>query len=473
MHNVLCIDLDGTLVHTDILQEAILLFIKVNPWRLMLVFFWLIRGRAILKQKIAQRVDLEVNSLPYNQALLAWIKAEKEKGRKVVLVTATDKKFADMVANYLGIFDDVLASDGKINLRANYKAAELNRRYGEKNYDYAGNSKPDLAVWKNVKQAIIVNGSSTLIKRAKKIANIDKIFPRQSLTLKSLVKALRVHQYPKNILIFTPLFAGHLLFNLSLLLTTILGFVSFCCIASSVYLLNDLLDLSSDRKHPHKSKRAIASGFLPISTAIYMMIALFILAGVFSWSLSINFKLTLLGYYIITLLYSFSLKKIVLIDVISLSFLYTIRIIAGMSLLVMYPYSLWMLLFAMFLFLSLAFLKRVSELSLFEKHGQQQIAGRSYLITDLLTLNMFGISSGFLAILVLALYLNSSEAAIMYKNPQVLLLLFPFILYWLCRIWLLATQGKIHDDPVMFTIKDKVSYYIMGIIFFILFIATV
>lgn len=473
MHNVLCIDLDGTLIHTDILQEALLLFIKSNPWRLIMIFIWLLRGRAILKQKIAQRVDLEVNNLPYNQALLAWIKTEKEKGRKVVLVTAADKKFADLVANYLGIFDDVLASDGKINLRARHKALELNHRYGEKNYDYAGNSKPDLAVWKNVKRAIVVNGSSALIKRANKIANIDKIFPKQNLTLKSLAKAFRIHQYPKNILIFTPLFAGHLLFNLSLLATTVIGFISFCCIASSVYLLNDLLDLSSDRKHPHKSKRAIASGFLSISAAIYLMIAFFTLAIIFSWNLPINFKLTLLVYYTLTLLYSFSLKKMVLIDVISLSFLYTIRIIAGMSLLVMYPYSLWMLLFAMFLFLSLAFLKRVSELSLFEKHGQQKIAGRSYLTTDLLTLNIFGICSGFLAILVLALYLNSPEAAIMYKDPQVLLLLFPFILYWLCRIWLLATQGKVHDDPVMFTIKDKVSYYIIGIIFFILFIATV
>lgn len=473
MSKVLCIDLDGTLLHTDSLHEALFNFMKANPLRFFLILWWLMQGRAYLKQKVAERTHVDVQTLPYNHELLDWLKALKEKGRQIILVTAAHQSIADKIAPHLALFDDVIASDGRTNLSAHHKAAELTRRYGFKQYDYAGNSKADLAVWRESNQAIVVNASPRLVRRAEKIAPIGKLFPRRPLTLRVFLKAIRVHQYTKNVLLFIPLFAGHLLMNVQAVTSTLLGFLCFCLMASSVYLLNDLLDVTSDRKHPTKSKRAIASGLLSMTKASCLCLIFFAVAMGLTWFLPSSFKLVLLTYYALTLLYSFKLKQIVLVDVLMLSILYTIRIVAGMSLITMGEYSLWMLLFSMFLFLSLAFLKRVSELYLLDKNGLKQIVGRDYYTADMTTFSVFGMASGFIAVLVFALYLNSDAALLLYHHTQVLLLVFPFMLYWLCRIWLLATQGKIHEDPVLYTIRDKTSYYVGFFILIIFFLASI
>lgn len=293
------------------------------------------------------------------------------------------------------------------------------------------------------------------------------------MTIYGLLQAIRVQQYAKNGLIFLPLLAGHLLMNSTIVCRAMIGFVCFCLIASSVYLINDILDLSSDKQHPIKSNRALASGQLSLGYA-WLLIGIFSIVGfILSLSLPIQFSLVLLIYYVISIAYSLQLKQLVLVDVIVLSLLYTIRIIAGMTLLSSNnSYSPWMLLFSMFFFLSLAFLKRVSELYYLKAMGFKELVGRNYCTDDTQTFSMFGIISGFMAILVFALYLNSNAAMILYHHTTWLLLVFPFMLYWLCRMWLLATQGKINEDPVVYTLRDKVSYYIGACLLFILYLGS-
>lgn len=467
---VLCIDLDGTLICTDSLQEAILCFIKKNPLRLGLVLLWLCRGRAYLKQQIARRVTLDPSLLPYNKELLQWILACKQQGQKVVLVTATDQRYAERVAEHLGMFDEVLASDGQVNLRSQQKARALTQRFGLKGYDYAGNSCHDLPVWREANAAIVVNASPSLLRKAQRECHVSNVFPRQTLSLKGFLKAIRVHQYAKNLLVFLPLLAGHVLGHVDIVARTMVGFVSFCMMASAVYLLNDLLDVNADRKHPTKSKRAIAAGLLPISSALAWTFGFFAAATGLAWyGLPASFMGVLGLYVVLTLGYSLWLKQMVLVDVIVLSLLYTARVIAGMTLLDKTDYSQWMLLFSLFLFLSLAFLKRVSELTLLNKLGHTKIIGRAYRTMDTQTFTMFGVSSGMMAVLVFALYLNSEAAQALYHYPQRLLWVFPFLLYWLCRIWLFATQGKVDDALVLYAIRDKASYSV-GLMILVIFL---
>ena len=467
---VLCIDLDGTLIRTDSLQEAILCFIKKNPLRLILVLLWLGHGRAYLKQKVAERVRLDPSLLPYNTELLHWITACKQQGQKVVLVTAIDQRYAESVAEHLGIFDEVLASDGQVNLRSQQKASALTQRFGLKGYDYAGNSCHDLPVWREANAAIVVNASPGLLRKAQRESHVSNVFPRKTLSFKGFLKAIRVHQYAKNLLIFLPLLAGHVLGDVGTVMKTMLGFVSFCMMASAVYLLNDLLDVNADRKHPTKSKRAIATGLLSIPRALIWTVGFFAASLGLAWYGLPAAFLGVLGLYAgLTLGYSLWLKQFVLVDVILLSLLYTARVIAGMTLLEKTDYSQWMLLFSLFLFLSLAFLKRVSELTLLKKFGHSQIMGRDYRTIDRQTFTLFGVSSGMMAILVFALYLNSDAAQALYVYPQRLLWVFPFLLYWLCRIWLLATQGRVKDDPVLYAIRDKASYCV-GLIILVIFL---
>jgi len=467
--SVLCVDLDGTLINTDTLHEKILLFIIANPFNLLRIILWMFRGKAFLKSQLADRVHLPVSSLPYNQELLSWVKTEKASGRRVVLVTAADQKIAHAVANHLGIFDEVLASDGLTNLKSRSKASLLNKRFGEKNYTYVGNDKSDLQVWKSAKQAILVNKSRNLVKHIQRLANLQHYFVLDKLTLKAFFKAIRVHQYAKNVLLFVPLVTAHLIFDIQSWPTVLCGFMSFCCIASSVYLLNDLCDINADRQHPTKSKRAIATGLLSIKNAIFLISIFFIAAVALSWHLPSNFKIILGIYYTLTLCYSLYLKQKLLLDVITLSNLYTIRVAAGMTLLSTAVYSLWLLLFSVFLFLSLAFLKRVAELILLKEHDQTTILRRGYSTAHYPILTHFGICSGFLAILILALYLDSPTAVKLYHYPQMLILLFPVFIYWLCRIWMLAMDGKIIDDPVLFAVRDKISYVCVLIIGLVMF----
>jgi 4-hydroxybenzoate polyprenyltransferase len=449
----LAIDLDGSLLRSDLLVESALLLIARRPLLLLSFPIWLFGGKAHFKQQIALRAVPDLTTLPWDERVLALAK-QASGSREVVLCTATHETLAHAVAEYLGIFDHVLASDGTRNLSGQAKADALVERYGDKGFDYIGNARVDLKVWAHARRAIVANASAALTRAAAKVCVVERHLPVVGGTWKDWAKALRMHQWLKNLLVFLPLLAAHLFFDAPALLRTALGFLAFGLCASGVYLLTELLDLPADRQHPRKRERPFAAGRLPL---VYGMIlsplltlAAFLLAGI----LSPLFLGVLALYYLLTLAYSFRLKKKVMLDVIVLAGLYTLRIIAGAALIVTPP-SFWLLAFSMFLFLSLAMLKRYTELRTLLVDGKDASRGRGYAVEDLPLVQSLGASSGYMAVLVLALYINSTASELLYRRPQVLWLLCPLLLYWISRAWMMAHRGVMRDDPVVFAVTDR------------------
>lgn len=453
----LCIDLDGTLLNSDLLLEAVLAQLKQAPLSMWQWPRWLAAGKARFKAEIADRVQLDIETLPYHLELLAFLRQQKAQGRCLVLVTASHRRFADQVAEQLGLFDQVLATDGERNLAGQHKAEILVELYGERGFDYAGNASVDLAVWRHARRALVVNAAPSLIARAGAICEIERVFARPALSWRQWLRALRLYQWLKNILIFVPLAAGHALNQPDKLLLGGVAFLSFGLCASSAYLLNDLLDLSADRRHPRKRHRPFAAGQLPIAYGVVAVPLL--LAMAFGLSLMVDFPLfsvILAGYYIFTLVYSLRLKRVLMLDTIVLAGLYTLRIIAGAAAVSIMP-SFWLLAFSMFLFLSLALVKRYSELWSLREQGELSASGRGYHVDDLGLLQNLGGAAGYLAVLVLALYVNSEASRALYAYPMVIWLLCPVLLYWISRVWLIAHRGEMHDDPVIFTLTDRHS----------------
>ena len=465
----LCVDLDGTLIKTDLLVESFFLLLGQKPLHIFSVLFWLFHGKARLKQELASRVELDVTTLPYHQPFLAWLREQHGKGRTLILATAAADRFAQKIADHLGIFAEVFATTDNLNLSGQVKAKQLSQRFGEGGFDYAGNAKTDLSVWAYARQAILVNPARELLAQATPIATIAKVFDdRQGSSLGLWLRALRLHQWLKNILIFIPLLAAHQLQTPPLLLQATLAYLAFGLCASSVYLLNDLVDLAADRCHPRKRLRPFAAGTLPIvigALAIPMLLSLaFVLAGLV---LPLGFTAVLFSYYVLTLAYSLHVKKIVMLDVVALATLYTLRIIAGAAATLIIP-SFWLLAFSMFIFLSLALVKRYSELVAMQELRQRSAQGRDYRIEDLPLLQTLGGASGYLSVLVLALYINSTTSQVLYRHPQLIWLLCPLLLYWISRIWLKTHRGEMHDDPVVFAVQDRTSQILlaMGVIIF-------
>jgi 4-hydroxybenzoate polyprenyltransferase/phosphoserine phosphatase len=452
----LCVDLDGTLIHSDLLLESFLLLIKHNPLYLFLVPLWLLRGKAHLKAEIARRVQLDGSALPYTKPLLQWLQVQKAAGRPLWLCTASDMRLAQAVASHLGIFDGVLASDGQTNLSGGNKAAQLVAKFGEKGFDYCGNEHVDLAIWAKARSAIVVNASQAVHKAAGKVAHIAHTVVPLKGGLRVVTKALRVHQWAKNALIMVPAAAGHQLMNVATLGDSLLAFVAFSLCASSVYLLNDMLDLEADRQHHSKCHRPFAAGTLSLLFGLVAAPVLLLVALGISLLLPIKFLGVLAVYYVATLAYSFGLKKVVMVDVLALAGLYTIRIVAGAAATAI-PLSFWLLMFAIFIFLSLAIVKRYAELYVMREQGKLSAKGRGYQVDDISLLQSLGASSGYLSILVLALYLNSPDVAKMYHQPKLVWALVPIMLYWISRIWMQTHRGQMHDDPLVYALKDRVS----------------
>lgn len=452
----LCVDLDGSLIRSDMLHESSIIFAKNKPWHVAAIPGWLLRGKAYLKRKIAAVADVDVQLLPYNGELLDWLKTERASGRKLVLCTASDAKYAEAVATHLDIFDDVMASDGETNLSADTKAAALVARFGAKGFDYVGNSSADLAVWAQANRSIVV-GNKSLSDKAARVSTVERhISPPKPASVKTWMRALRLHQWLKNLLVFLPLLGAHRWLDSTAIVDVFLAFASFSLCASAVYLLNDLLDLESDRQHPRKKSRPFAAGTLSIPSGILASVALFTIAFCIAAILGQNFLLWLLAYATLTTTYSFLLKQFPLVDCLSLAGLYTLRIIAGGSA-IDQPISFWLLAFSLFLFSSLAFIKRYAELLSVIQSGKKSAHGRGYIAGDLQLLQSIGLASGFSAILVMALYLNSSEVAELYSHPQMLWLTMPILLFWITWMWLKASRDQMHDDPVVFAIEDRAS----------------
>lgn len=469
----LVIDLDGTLLRSDLLLETALSFVRHRPLELFKPLSWLMRGKAALKEKLATSTDVDVTILPYDPLVIEFIKEEKRKGRTIVLATASHRSLAEKIASHLQFFDHVLASDGGCNLSARRKRDLLVKIYGENGFDYAGNSKDDIVVWAAAREAYIVNPERGVERKARATGNVKKLIQSNSSSPKDWLKALRIHQWMKNVLIFVPLLAAHQLSDLNLLVEGVIAFVLFGLCASSVYLLNDLLDLSDDRHHSTKRKRAFASGKLSIVSGLVAFPTLLLIS--FGGSLLLlpgAFVFVLAAYYILTLAYSLVLKRQLAIDVIVLALLYTIRIIAGAAALSI-ALTFWMLAFSMFMFLSLALVKRFAELKEARKKGDsEKTRGRGYYPSDLEMISSLGASSGYLSVMVLALYIHDQATGELYAHPQVIWLACPLLLFWITRIWMLTHRGEMHDDPVVFAIRDRISLSVGALFCLVFWIAT-
>jgi 4-hydroxybenzoate polyprenyltransferase/phosphoserine phosphatase len=465
----LVIDLDGTLLYSDLLLETALAFVRAHPARLLQPFLWLTQSKATLKDGLARATNLDVNRLPYDLEVIELIEAESRKGRRVVLATASHYTLALRVAEHLQLFDDVIASDADRNLSAHCKKDALIQRFGEGGFDYAGNAHDDLPVWGVARRAYVVNPERGLEKQTRQFDNLAAMIRSNQPTLRDWAKALRFFQWTKNLLIFVPLLAAHRLNDPALLTQGLLAFLLFGLCASSVYVLNDLLDLGEDRHHPTKCRRPFAAGRLSIKSGL-IAVPLLLLAA-FAGALAlvpIEFAAVLAVYYTLTLAYSLALKRRMVIDVIALASLYTLRIIAGGVALAI-PLTFWMLAFSMFMFLSLALVKRYTELRQAQVKGHtDKVRGRGYYPSDLEMLASLGGASGYVAVMVLALYINDLSATALYRHPQVIWLACPLLLLWITRVWMLTHRGQMDDDPVVFAIRDRTSL-IIGALFGLVF----
>ena len=452
----LCVDLDGTLIRTDLLHESTLKLLRGAPHLLAALPLWLASGKASLKRQIAGRVDLDVASLPFDEELLDWIREQRAGGRRVVLCTASDAKFAGQIAGHLGLFDEVIASDGRTNVSARRKAALLEERFGKGGFDYVGNSPDDMHVWSKARHAIVVGATEALAAEARERFAVEREFRRPSPGPFIWLRAMRLHQWLKNLLVFLPLAGAHQLSNLALLTHAALAFVAFGLCASSVYILNDLMDLESDRRHPRKRRRPFAAG--AISLVGGALFSALLLAAALAIGLAVTpaFVGWLAAYFGVTLAYTLFLKRRVIVDCLTLGGLYTLRIVAGGAAVGIAP-SFWLLAFSLFLFLSLAFVKRYSELMIVAKTEQTGAHGRGYQAGDLSIVQTMGVASGFTAVMLMALYINGDTVTRLYSHLEVLWLTIPVLLYWVSRMWMQAHRGNMDDDPVIFAVKDKYS----------------
>jgi 4-hydroxybenzoate polyprenyltransferase/phosphoserine phosphatase len=450
----LCVDLDGTLVETDTLYESLLLLMRSQPLQLLRLPIWLWRGRATLKRELAIRALPDAQLLPYRQDLLSHLAGERERGRRLVLATGADELMARAVAQHTGLFSDVVASDGRNNVSGKQKVAELSQRFGS--FDYAGDSRVDVPVWKRARRAIVVGASGRLLGRARRSVPIQHVFPSGRNRLRTFAKAIRIHQWAKNLLVLVPAIAAHRLAERAVLLNMMLAFIAFSLCASAGYLLNDLLDIESDRRDPKKRLRPLASGAMSIPTALLSCPALLAAGLWLGWRMSTVVALLLLLHFVATTIYSLRWKRILVLDVMVLAALYTLRIFTGAAA-VHVRVSPWLLGASTFMFLSLALVKRASELRRLRERGQRAAPGRSYQASDLDVLTMLGAASGYVTVLILALYIQSPDVTVLYRHPDRLWGMCLLLLYWFSRVWILTSRGEIDSDPVAFALKDRCS----------------
>ena len=465
----LVLDLDGALIRTDILFETFVSVVRRNPLRLFQVAAWLLRGRAILKQKLAEAAVLDVDGLPATEELVSYAAREAALGRQVHLATATDSLIAHRIKKRFPFIARVFASDGETNLKARAKAQVLTEAFPD-GFAYAGDSRADVPVWKAARESLVVNPTPAVLRAARSVREPVKIFERPRAGFRFAAKVLRLHQWAKNGLIFAPLMLGGLLFDMQAWVLAAAGFLALSLLASATYLLNDLFDLADDRRHWSKRDRPLASGRLKIAHALMLIPAGMVAAyAIAAWigPIAIAFLTT---YLALTLAYSFSLKKIELLDAAVLATLFTVRLGFGVALAGV-AFSPWLLVFSMFLFLSLSFAKRHVEVTRMEARGRTQAAGRGYKAGDGPMVAMIGAASGLAAVQVMVMYvMNEAYTAGPYAQPLMLWAVPPILFLWIARIWLLAQRGELDDDPVAFAVKDGPSL-LMGAVLGMVFLA--
>lgn len=460
----LCVDLDGTLTLTDTLWESCVKLLRLNPLYILNMLLWLFSGKAKFKLEISKRVQPDAELLPYTPGLLTFLKEQKQLGRHLCLVTAASREIADKVEATLGLFDRVIASDDKTNLSGKKKAARLVEIYGEKGFAYAGNGSIDLDVWAHAATAIPVNASAGVVRRlhGRDIKIEAEFKDKKNSLLKALIKAVRPHQWAKNCLLFVPITLSHNQIPADWL-TVCLAFVAFSMTASAIYLINDLFDVETDRKHSTKCKRPFASAILPIPTGIAAVVVLVSAAAVLAYAINKSFFILLMGYVCLTTAYSIVLKMHALLDVFTLTILYTLRIIGG-ALAIEIDISNWLLAFSIFFFLSMAFAKRYSELHNLAETGDLAAGTRGYVVRDLMIVILFGVTSGYLAVMVFILYIQDIQVTLLYSKPRWLWVISFVQLYWISRVWLHSYRGRMNEDPVLFALHDVKSYIMAAMV---------
>ncbi len=452
--SVLVVDLDGTLLRSDILFETFWSALA-KDWRTPFqAARSLSQSRAVLKRELARSGPLDIETLPYDQDVIAYVKEWRAKGGQAALVTASDEKIAREIGDHLGIFDEIYGSDGVNNLKGRAKAGFLKDHYGD-GYAYMGDAPADIPVWSQAERAITVNAPTGLRNKAEALGTEVEHLQTRSNTIKPYIKAIRPHQWLKNILIFLPMLAAHQ-YDWGTFFAAFMAFVSFSMVASSAYVMNDLLDLAADRAHPRKCKRPFASGAIPIAHGTWMAFGMLGLGAIIAASVNMAFLGIMVFYYVATTAYSLNLKRRIVVDIMMLAGLYTTRIIAG-GMATQIPLSVWLLAFSVFFFLSLASVKRQAELIDTAKRDKMEAAGRGYQVDDLPLISQVAISSGYVSVLVMALYINSPIVTQLYSSPLALWVVCLILLYWLTRIIMITHRGHMLDDPVVFAAKDRTS----------------
>ncbi len=460
MNKPVCVDLDGTLVKTDTLIEALASLLRENLLYIFLIPIWLFKGLLYFKQKVSIKSSLNANLLPYNQQVINLINDYKSKGHQIILITASHQLIANKICNFLKLFDDCIGSDESINLKKENKRNYLESRFGKKNYIYIGDSINDLPVWQSASIAVIVSNNRSLYEKVKKINSDVILIKDKSNIIKLALKQFRIHQWTKNILLFLPILMAHQILDYNKFLLLLIGFFAFSFAASAIYAINDLFDINNDRLHPVKKNRPLAAGDFPVLSVLTIAPILILVSIIISYLfLPLKFLFLLILYIIITISYSLYFKKIIILDILILASLYTIRIISGGVIAEVYL-SPWLLTFSMFIFLSLAIVKRYTELKNLKLNNHIESKGRGYLTKDIDLMRSLGTASAYISIMVFALYINSKDVIALYTHPSLLWAVALLLLFWITRIWFLAERGEIKEDPLVFTVKDRISYIV-------------
>lgn len=453
----LFVDLDGTLLIGDTLWELLIRTVHNRPWQFLLIPLWLLRGKAFLKDALAQRVDLPVASLPFRSDLVSYLRAEATT-RPVILATGAPRRVAQAVADHFGFFTAVLASDPLTNLTGNAKLAAIRQAAAGGPFSYAGNSMVDVSLWRHADE-IVVAAAPRALARFEALLNraATRVFPSNGFSIRDGLRLMRPHQWTKNALVLAPLFLAHQWGNYPALLKALAATVAFSLAASTIYIFNDLLDVDTDRAHPVKRTRPLAAGTVSIPAGIALMLFLGILCTLTALTLARPASSLLLLYVIASLAYSVHLKSLLLVDVLILALLYTLRLVVGGKAAGI-PLSKWTLLLSIFMFFSLACMKRLGELQTTRASSGIENRRRGYQGTDIPSLMSLSSASSIAAVLVLALYVQSPEVATLYKTPSILLGLCPLFTYWLGRIQVLSNRGTVHSDPLVFALRDRASH---------------
>lgn len=452
--HALVVDLDHSLIQTDLLHEGLVRLLRDRPLSALALPFKALQGRSRLKAWVVSQMatELDAESLPYNKSVLDKIREYQKHGCEVILASASHQNWVSKVAEYVGI-SRALGSDETVNLKGLNKLRKIKETLGNQQFAYIGDSMADIPIWRESQLAILVSPSGPLKEIAKSFSRVEFIEGQQS-SIRIWLKQLRVHQWVKNLLVFLPALAGHKIFDFILFGKGLVAFAAFSLVASSIYILNDAFDVDSDRKNPSKKLRPIASGSVGILNAVGIGFCLMFLglltASFYSWP----FTGSLMVYVLANWLYSGKWKKLIVLDILCLGFFYAIRVFAG-SQITEVPVSHWMMTFCLFFFMGLAFVKRYAEVLLLEH--KTVFSGRGYRFEDAPVILALGAGSSFTSALVLASYLNSDKVLELYIEPTFLLALPPLLIFWLCRVWILAGRRELDQDPVAFALRDRMS----------------